>query len=85
MSFFEQYHYAPSLSKNSLASYLGENAGGMAHSGQHLRIPHFVGHRFRSIVDTDSGRSWTLIPLDRGHRFRLIVDTDSVLWWTVNP
>ena len=32
---------------------------------------------FRSKLDTDSGRNWTLIPVETGHRFRSKLDTDS--------
>ena len=52
-----------------------------------------LGHRFRSIVDTDSGRSWTLIPLDRGQpipffggqSIRKIVDSVSGITWLGIP
>ena len=31
---------------------------------------------FRSKLDTDSGRNWTVIPVETGHRFRNKVDSD---------
>jgi hypothetical protein len=42
-----------------------------------MRIPAYIGHSFRSTLDTYSGTRWTLIPVDNGHPFRCTLDTYS--------